>query len=400
MQTGERKWFTKKQFHIGVGIFALVTICLLICIKFQKATHLEIKELYVNNMGNFSAEEGFYYNKEGFLEFYDYSSGQNAVVCNKLNCEHKPWGEDTPEEQRCDAYIINCQSIFVYGEQLYIVEGDPEKGVLLVVESELDRSRKKIIATLNSEYIGSYVIKDAKLYFATLVQEMEKDESGMPIPTGVSEVSFCSLDLRNGKIEKYIVMDSHYNAQLSILGIYQDRIYCFYGYFMDKFTGFNYEEAKNKLEWYTFDIKTGKMNAALKELSDIDMNLCLMEEGKIFYGKWEDRESEESDVYYYDMDTEVNKKIISDSFGIQIVDSKLIAEDQDENLYTIYDIESGETSHLTYQWSQISVQAEYEDNFIVGVYEQGKVEYAIMKKKDYYKGSADFEVLDKDHISK
>lgn len=362
--------------------------------KFKNRFSKEQETLYIDNRGCFSTSEGFYYiNQERFLQFFDYKAEQNTVVCNKPNCEHNAWSEETPSEQRCNAFIDYGQSLFVYNAKLYSVETDPKKRTLRIIKSDLDRSSQSILAELNSEYIGSYLIKEGKLYFSTLSSELEKDEGGMPVQTGISFVTMCSLDMNTGKIEELYTMDQHYNAQLSILGIFKNQIYCFYSYFDKKFTGFNYEEAKKRLSWHVYDIAAGKMQTAFAELSDIDINLCILADSNLFYGKWADRDNEVSDIFCYDLINNKNHKIISDSFDFCNFDQKIIACNPDATQYMVYDIASKNMKKIQSQGQEVSILAEYKDDFIVASYQNGTVTYGHTKKSDFYSGKANFHAL-------
>lgn len=375
-------------------IVGVVIVAILLLLKSRGENQIKENQLYISNRGNFSTEKGFYYiDQEEFLQFYDYKSKLNTIVCNKPNCEHKSWQKETPEEQRCNAYISTCQSLFVYNGKLYVLEKESEKNTLQIVESGLDRSTQKVFAKLGCEYIGSYLIDEGKMYFSTLTSKMEKDESGMPVQTGISLVTICSLDMSDGSIKEMHTMDQHYNAQLSILGIYNRKIYCFYSFFQEKFTGLNFQEAQYRVLWYTYDVESKELSQELKGLSDIDINLCVMSKGKIFYGMWSDRDAETSDIYCYDIETGENNKIISDSYEFVNFDNKVIASSYDRKHYTIFDIETETVDILESQDTGFSILAEHGEDFIGALYQNGEATYGCMKKQEYYKGDMTFQAF-------
>lgn len=384
----------KKNALIAGIMFGLAVAVILFLLKNRGENEIESEQLYISNRGNCSTDQGFFYiDQEEFLQFYDYESGLNTIVCNKPNCEHKSWQGETPEEQRCNAYISACQSLFVFNGKLYVVEKEINKNTLQIVESEPDRSKQRILAKLDCEYIGSYVIDKGKMYFSTLTSKMEKDESGMPVQTGISLVTICSLDMSDGLIEELYTMEEHYNAQLSILGIYNGRIYCFYSFFQKKFTGLNFQEAQYRVFWYTYDVESGELKQELEELTDIDINLCVMSKEKIIYGMWNDRDAETSDLYCYDIETEENKRIISDSYNFVNFDDKVIAVSYDKKQYTIFDMKTETTYVLKPQETEFSILAEHEDEFIGALYQNGEATYGRMKKQEYYKGNMEFQAF-------
>lgn len=385
----------KKNFMVfGLGIALLVSSMAVLTKWKEKDKAVQMECFMVEDLGRYSNEDGFYYiNQDLILQFYDYQSGQNVIVCNKPNCEHRAWDENVLDERRCNAYINGAQSFFTYGEKLYVIELDSKKNNLSVIQSELDRSNQRLFASLDSEYIGNVAIKDGKMYFATLQQEFKKDESGMPVQTGRSSVSFCSLDLNSGEIEDLYKMEKHFNAQLSIVGCYQECIYSIYGYFEEKFTGLNYDEAKRRLRWFSYDTESGEMQTALAALSDIDINRCEIANGKLFYGKWRDREDEISDIFCYDLLYKTNEKVISDSYNFGIFDNRIFANDSTGEQCTVYDINTGESCILKREGEEIQILAEYGNEFIVARYQDGNVTYGYIQKDKYYSGDVDLEAL-------
>ena len=268
----KRKWFV-----CLAGICVLLAAAMLL--SRAKATGKSGEDMiYVGNLGEFSSEDGFYYlDNERFLHFYDYKMKKNTVVCSKPNCMHQAWEEDTPEEQRCDAYAFYCQSLFMYGGKLYLVWSVPGSGKTSLVESAPDRSSQRVVAQIDSDYLGFFAVKDGSMYFCTLISEMKKDESGMPVQTGQSRTSFNRLNLQTGRVELLREMEKHYNGQLLIAGVYQDTILCCYGYFRDHFNGLNYEEAGRQLKWFTCHTEDGRMEESFPALTDIDMGHCEMD---------------------------------------------------------------------------------------------------------------------------
>ena len=89
----------KKNILIAGIMFGLAAAVILFLLKNRGENETESEQLYISNRGNCSTDQGFFYiDQEEFLQFYDYESGLNTIVCNKPNCEHKSWQGETPEE--------------------------------------------------------------------------------------------------------------------------------------------------------------------------------------------------------------------------------------------------------------------------------------------------------------
>ena len=112
----------KKMFVWIGGVFlVIVSVAIVMLAVSRKEDQIHEDALYIDNMGQFSNGEGFYYlNQENFLQFYDYKSNQNTIVCNKPNCEHKPWQEETPTEQKMQCLYQQLPLlVYVWRETLH-----------------------------------------------------------------------------------------------------------------------------------------------------------------------------------------------------------------------------------------------------------------------------------------
>ncbi|HZK34474.1 MAG TPA: hypothetical protein VFD33_04110 [Bacillota bacterium] len=55
-------------------------------------------------------QEGFLYVEDHVLWFYDFASGQRVVLCNKPDCQHKPYSSYTNPDPTCNAVLQNRDS--------------------------------------------------------------------------------------------------------------------------------------------------------------------------------------------------------------------------------------------------------------------------------------------------
>ena len=206
----------------------------------------------------FATEDGFFHtDSRNFLYFYDFQEEQDVIVCNKPDCRHEEIQEDTPEEEKCNAYLSGLTCGFVSGKQLYVIEIDPARQKADIVRSAMDRSGQEKVGTLALHYLDTFVVTDDGLYLAGSQQEMTKDEAEMEIPSGRAKTWLYRVDLKTGEAKKVTKESVDYNAAFQIAGIWEEKIYCRYSYFDQLYDGSNFDEAGAHTSWYAYDIDSG-----------------------------------------------------------------------------------------------------------------------------------------------
>ena len=206
----------------------------------------------------FATEDGFFHtDSRNFLYFYDFQEEQDVIVCNKPDCRHEEIQEDTPEEEKCNAYLSGLTCGFVSGKQLYVIEIDPARQQADIIRSAMDRSGQEKVGTLALHYLDTFVVTDDGLYLAGSQQEMTKDEAEMEIPSGRAKTWLYRVDLKTGEVQKVTKESVDYNAAFQIAGIWEEKIYCRYSYFDQLYDGSNFEEAGAHTSWYAYDIDSG-----------------------------------------------------------------------------------------------------------------------------------------------
>lgn len=217
----------------------------------------------------FDALDGFYYTDfEGFLYYFDYDVKKESIVCNKPNCKHESWQENTPKEQRCSAYLGGMSTGFSNGQKLYIMESFTEDTHRIrIVESDLDRTNQREVKLLDCDSIYSYAVKDSYLYAVIDKNERIRESDGTVTNGYKKKASLCKIDLTDGSIET-LLEKSGFSSVISILDAENDNLYCSHSYFEKPFDGTNFKEAKQHVEYYKYSCETGEFQEILQELAD------------------------------------------------------------------------------------------------------------------------------------
>jgi hypothetical protein len=289
----------------------------------------------------FASEDGFYHsNREGFLYFFDFISKQNAIVCNKINCTHKVWYEDTPDEQRCNAYIADVPSGFTFQDNLYILKGDLHTQIISIEKSGLDRTKCTEIAKVEGNIVYPFVVKDQFLYMSAHFGIRKKDEDGMEIPTGEFESWLYKVDLRTGATINLTNKERRFNGGMFITGVYGNNIYCMDDYFENKYDGTNYIEAKRRTDWYSFDILSGQLEAVFTDNSFEKMhvynNILVGTSGIGPPKEGIPYEFSQYQITVWDVDAERNIAVFDVSSYLSCVDGKVfytVAGEEDQKYY-------------------------------------------------------------------
>lgn len=218
-----------------------------------------------------SSEDGFYHlSRNSFLYFFDYKTQQDVLVCGKADCKHRPWSENTPAEERCNAYVDNYPLGFVKDQTLYLMNSDftAEKPVKQIHASNLDRSESKVIAKFESGELFHFALEQNRLFIVVNTPRFEKQEDGSIEQTHQNTSNLLAVDLKTGEVRKTIEDRVDYNNELKILSADGEKIYMLYGYFDKMFDGTNFQESGFHSEYFVFDIKTQELRPILNEMKD------------------------------------------------------------------------------------------------------------------------------------
>lgn len=124
---------------------------------------------------NFTAyKDGVFYNdKNNVLHYFDASSKEDVILCDKKDCQHSG--------KSCHGYVGSSYSIF--GDNIYTLNSD--EAVFTVIKSDIDYTNPKEIAALGKELAenGDYVfpsdfrVSGDYLYYLAEVSNFNTGES-------------------------------------------------------------------------------------------------------------------------------------------------------------------------------------------------------------------------------
>ena len=371
---------------------------------FSRDTFTDVSDTdvrYSDNMRGYAVDDGYYYLEQGFVKFFDYQSKTTVKVCNKPNCIHSEWSEETPLEERCNAYLDRPMfvSFFAHGQHLYFfISGISQKTVLY--QSDLQRGDTKELLTLDAEFVGDIYLKGNSAFFSTNVSQMDKDESGMPVQTGISTSRMHALNLETMTIRDLIPPQYNYSGQMSLYGISGDRIVYNYLFFVDRFYGDNFDGAMPHNDLFSYDLNTGEIHQELENVWSNDAGNCFITDSDIYFSVFTDRETASCDLFRCSLETGEAEQIAGGLLLTGFYDGKLFYEtrprpnyemsdgqDNAASPYRYFDISTGQENECPCEYF---VYDELNDGFIVAkVNKEGyasTLTLGFIKKTDYYVG--------------
>ena len=172
-------------------------------------------------MNSVFTDEGYYYEDNGRLHFFDFTSGQTVCLCSRAGCKH--------EDTLCDAFVSGPVSFFVWEDKLYYVCGDMsgETSGMKLYRRDLDGTGLYEVGTLCEEFIKEkkvitpnyFAAANGKLYYGAEIENRP----------GPGEVAFenldrsviRSMDLKTGKEE---TLAEHKEARLIMWAISGEKL--------------------------------------------------------------------------------------------------------------------------------------------------------------------------------
>ncbi len=351
----------------------------------------------------FASGDGIYHqNSTGFLYFFDYRTRQDVIVCNKPNCTHSIWYENTPDEQRCNAYLPSALggAGFVAEDFLYLFNVDLNTQTASLVRSGLDRTSEKEIARFENNIISPFVVDGQYLYLSGCAILMQKDEDGMEQPTGENEVWLFRVDLRTGEMKKLTERKKGYGSDLHLAGMYNGRLYYRESYFKTRYDGTNYKEAGHQVDWYSFDIQTGQ---AERIFEGEQFQEAYLYKNKLagMYGKDPEggREAEsrygQYELTVWGLDTGESQPAGTADRLPDYADGKVFytAEEDGQERSYCYDIENGKTMEQSRKFMErLHIRGAFGDYMLVvkDDPDTGIGDYYVILKEDFYNGKEQF----------
>ncbi|UWP58666.1 hypothetical protein [Ruminococcus gauvreauii] len=347
---------------------------------------------YNQSMGlAIATDDGLYHvDSRNFLYFYDYKEKEDVQVCNKPNCTHETWQEDTPDEERCHSYLgEGLIGGFLSADQLYTIQIDPMLQQAVITSSAMDRSAQKKVAELTMDHLDTFAVKDGILYLAGISNELETDENGMQVPTGVVDTWIYSVDLDTGKQKELTPKQKGNNATLQVAGLNEDKLYCRGIFFEKPFDGLNFEEAGQRVTWYVYDIAAGTYEKTLEGADGnggfyMAHNTLLYDVGE----NWGDNGFERYAVYAADLASGEIKKCGESDQQPQYADGKAFLTEGET--YRYYEAETKKTRELQDSVLNAFYCWQTPGEYIHGVTAGQNGQPCLITKKDFYNGNEVF----------
>ena len=357
-----------------------------------RKTNSKNTAFYNQTMGlAIATDDGLYHvDSRNFLYFYDYKEKEDVQVCNKPNCTHETWQEDTPDEERCHSYLGDgLIGGFLSAGQLYVIQIDPMLQQAVITSSAMDRSAQKKVAELTMDHLDTFVVKDGILYLAGTANELEADENGMQVPTGVVDTWVYSVDLDTGKQQEMTPKQKGNNATLQVAGLYGDQLYCREISFEKSFDGLNFEEAGQQVTWYVYDIAAGTYEKTLEGADGnggfyMVGNTMLFDTGE----DWGDNGFELYAVYEADLTSGAIEKCGESDQQPQYADGKAFLS-QGET-YRYYEAKTRETKELKDSVLNAFYCWQTPGEYIHGVTAGQNGLPCLITKEDFYSGNEKF----------
>lgn len=356
----------------------------------------------------FASEDGIYHlNSTGFLYFFDYATQKDVIVCNKPNCTHKIWYENTPDEQRCNAYLPDVLggAGFVQEDALYLFNTDLNTQTGSLVRSGLDRTGVKEVASFENNIVSPFVVDGQFLYMSGCSILTEKDEDGMEAPSGENETWLFRVNLNTGETTNLTERKKAYSSDLYIVGYYNGRIYYKENLFETKYDGTNYEEAGHRVDWYFYDIEEGKSERIYEDEAFQDAYLY-GDKLVSMYGKgmatevYKDGLSAQGrysqiDISVWDLAGGKGQWVVTADKLLDYADGKVfyVIEETGKQRYFYYDIEEGETVEMDSGFmKRLHIRGSFGDYLLVikDDTDTGFGDYFVIPKQDFYNGKENY----------
>ena len=215
--------------------------------------------------------------QDGLLHIFDPNQKSSIVLCNKSNCEHEPYDENTNPDPTCDAALnkdlfFNCVPV-ISGEYVYLFgQADLSKGV--VYREKLDGSGRTKLYNLDYQVnvYNSVYVENGIAYAEAEIPIVKEDNIGGAGSNSNYSV-LLAINLESGETKEISDINKEKFHGLLLLEKSGEKLYYESTYRKLGKKDKDYSTAKEYSKVYEYNIKTGKQSQVCSEK---DLEGCIV----------------------------------------------------------------------------------------------------------------------------
>lgn len=265
-----------------VRFLVLVCVMLLLssCVKPVNAPSSWVPQ---HNYEGAMSDTGFYYLRDSFLHYADFSTGINVCLCSRAGCSHD---SDTD----CEAAIHAAGthgSMFVWNEMLYYI-GIDGYGIHIFCRNADGTGSRKLtsLCTAYTEQkkvvdVANYALADGFLYYCAAIQDLvERSDGGFEVQTELYAV--CKVNLSTGK-DEVLFTESEYT--LTLWAARAGEVLCFASTAPENADAEDYLEQleKSPCQLFTWSEKTQQRTVLFDKVHRDCSSVYGFVDGKFYY---------------------------------------------------------------------------------------------------------------------
>ena len=341
-------------------------------------------------------QEGFLYVEDHVLWFYDFASGQRVVLCNKPDCQHKPYSSYTNPDPECNAVLQNRDSFdgfAMHNDYVYIFCRSSINKTTLYRQKP-DGDGREILTEFDWEIdpFNDIIFRDNMAYLVGvqyILDELGFGSSGNQISI------VLSVDLQTGKVRELTEVKDDNQQRVEQIQVVGENLYYNYFYY-DEGADFDfmaedaYEQSLKYFNYFAYqvDISTGTEKQVL-DLAEHMYGYISLDDEYIYY-------LSEDSLKVYSVDREdSSERVLFESkdklYCIKLDDYLFMRQGDDISTVYCYDLLTGKTMKI-YRTEKDGLPNIIYDRkwFYTYTNEDGSFSFVYMKEEDYLNGKTDY----------
>ena len=311
------------------------------------------------NPSAFSDEGCYYWVDSSYLYFMDTSKGISVCLCSKPGCLHEK-EEDIEKMELCEAYVFCGFALptWFWNNHLYYIKDDgygPH-----IYRRDATGLNQQVLTDLGVKYIKEkrdvqiteYILQDQYLYYLASVDPAVPDEEGLPDFSYIGRVDLAANkdeELMTGNLYLHTCAANQsgllFNTTEAPQVDYDDPNY------RDQL-----QNVKTELKYW--NSKTGEISTVFSSTYKDYSDATVAAGDKVYY-----RRGSDSCTMEYDMKTGAHREITT---KIRHINGHYALR-QEENGYTLYDLQSGKQLPVKLKADSISVHSVSENAVILKI---------------------------------
>lgn len=313
--------------------------------------------------------EGFYYCAlPGLLNYIDFSTGSNVVLCSQPGCDHK--------EEECDAYFSLLSTMFFWNDHLYYIDSDNygtylyRRNAAGAEDETVGQIGKKYTEDKKAVNVSEFAVTDGYFYYVAVVANSVRDDNG--VYSLQDELHYIArIDLASGKEELFFeeAIDKYYESLILYAAQNDGALFLHLEGLDVEYGDPNFQQdmlSKRTMILKCWNGGNGETATLFEKTNAMCAGIFMVADGKVYFAVPQNSDAPDAGyTYAYDLQTE-EEYLVCEDIPKYLGGGYALLIDEETKGWYIYDLRNDKKLPNELATEQIFITQMSDEGFILG----------------------------------